>query len=208
MGIHRNYVNKKTHNSFYGYNFLKNMSIHRNYMNKKTHSFFFIYSYKLKIWVYKGIFLFYVYPYLIIYKYKKFCIHVVLFYTYKLSNMGIHGNENSFFTWDFKVVLNQFLKFKICPKWLHFTLLRCTYIRRKCNLWCGGLCDNSWWLLFLDCCHWGLHLGCCKGAYSLRREVGIAFFIIIFVCVCVFVCVLTMAVLIIDFCNCYSYCCF
>ena len=107
MGIHRNYVNKKTHSSFCGYKFWI-MGIHRNYVNKKTHSSFFIYSYKFwNIDIQRNIF-FYVYPYLIICNYKKgtmhIFIHVVPFYSYKLLNMGIQRNKNSFFTWDFKIV--------------------------------------------------------------------------------------------------------
>ena len=41
---------------------------------------------------------------------KNMClvIHIVPFYSYKLSNMGIQGNENSFFTWYLKVFLNRF----------------------------------------------------------------------------------------------------
>ena len=55
------------------------------------------------------------------------------------------------------------------------------------HLWCGGLCENSLRLLFLDCCRWGFRLRCCRGTYSLGREVGITFFIVIsiFVCICV-----------------------
>ena len=34
--------------------------------------------------------------------------HIVLFCGYKLSNMGIQGNENSFFAWDLKVATDQF----------------------------------------------------------------------------------------------------
>ena len=83
-----------------------------------------------------------------------------------------------------------------------------------CNLWCGGLCDNSRWLLSLDC-------------YPLEWEVGIAFFYYYYhyywylcVCMCAHVCVcalcvccvcvraLTTADLIIDLCSCYSFCCF
>ena len=30
------------------------------------------------------------------------------FTVYKLSNIGIQGNENSFFTWDFRVVSDRF----------------------------------------------------------------------------------------------------
>ena len=30
------------------------------------------------------------------------------FIVYKLSNIGIQGNENSFFTWDFMVVSDRF----------------------------------------------------------------------------------------------------
>ena len=69
MGIHRNYVNKKTHISFYSYNFL-NIDIHRKYVSFYSHSSFF--------------------------------------YSYKLSNVGIQGNENSFFACYFKVVLDRF----------------------------------------------------------------------------------------------------
>ena len=35
-------------------------------------------------------------------------IHIVTFFSYKLTNIGIQGNENSFFTWYLKVVLNWF----------------------------------------------------------------------------------------------------
>ena len=44
---------------------------------------------------------------------KVLFIHIVLFYSYKFSNVGIHGNESSFFTWTFKV----------CPKSVQNTLL-------------------------------------------------------------------------------------
>ena len=46
------------------------------------------------------------------------------FYSYNFSNMGIQGNKHLFFTWDFKVCPRLiFLKYKICPRRLHFTLL-------------------------------------------------------------------------------------
>ena len=67
---------------------------------------FFIYSHKLSNTGTQGN-IFYVYPYLIICNYEKgitwIKICIVPFYSYQLSNMGIQGNENSFFTWDFKV---------------------------------------------------------------------------------------------------------
>ena len=49
---------------------------------------------------------------------KNVClfIHMVLFYSYKFSNMGIQGNENSFFAWNLKV----------CPKSVQNTLLCCS----------------------------------------------------------------------------------
>ena len=54
-----------------------------------------------------------------------FFIPIVLFYSYKFLKMGIQGNLISFFTWDFKVVLEHFFwNFKFCPKLIHFTLFR------------------------------------------------------------------------------------
>ena len=35
-------------------------------------------------------------------------MHSSFFYDYKLSNIGIQGNKNSFFTWDFMVVSDRF----------------------------------------------------------------------------------------------------
>ena len=53
-----------------------------------------------------------------------FFIPMVLFYSCKYLKMGIHGNGNSFFTWDFKVCLRIFLWFlRFCLKGLHNTLL-------------------------------------------------------------------------------------
>ena len=60
----------------------------------------------------------------------------------------------------------------------------------------------------------GLCLAWCRGAYSLGREVDIAFLLLLLllslllIIVCVFVCVLTTADLIIDLCNCYFCNCF
>ena len=58
------------------------MGIHRKYVNKK-HMVLFIVT-NFEIWVYI----------------ENMClvIHIVTFFSYKLSNMGIQGNENSFFT--------------------------------------------------------------------------------------------------------------
>ena len=115
------------------------MSIHRNYVNKKTHSSFFIYSHKFKIWIYKGIFFLCIptFDNFVTMK-KELCVFLFtwfLFDSYKLSNVGIQGNENSFFTWDFKVVLDRFSwNFKICPRWLHFTLLWIPYRLKFCRL--------------------------------------------------------------------------
>ena len=50
MGIHRNYVNKKTHRSLYGYN----IGIHRKYVSFiHTVPFFIVKNFG--IWVYKRI---------------------------------------------------------------------------------------------------------------------------------------------------------
>ena len=35
-------------------------------------------------------------------------IHIIPFCSYKLLNMGIQGNENSFFTWYLKFFLDRF----------------------------------------------------------------------------------------------------
>ena len=84
------------------------MGIHRNYVNKKTHGSFLYIATNLKYGYTREHFS----TYLITCNYKKGTMHifilVVRFYSYKLSNMGIQGNENSFFTWDFKVVPNRF----------------------------------------------------------------------------------------------------
>ena len=77
MGIHRNYVNKKTHSSiFIVTNF--ELWVYTEIMWIKRHIVPFLYSYKFKIWVYKGIFFFYVYPYLIICNYKKGTMHIFI----------------------------------------------------------------------------------------------------------------------------------
>ena len=55
------------------------MGIQRKYVNNKTHIVTIF-----KYWLYI----------------ENVCllIHIVTFFSYKLSNMGIQGNENSFFT--------------------------------------------------------------------------------------------------------------
>ena len=52
MSIQGKYVNKKTHSSFYSYNFL-NIGIHRKYVSCYSHSYFFLVA-NYQIWVYKG----------------------------------------------------------------------------------------------------------------------------------------------------------
>ena len=58
---------------------------------------------------------FYVYLYLIICNYKKGTMWIKIciapfFYNYKLSSIGIQGNENSFFTQCFRVVPDRFFE--------------------------------------------------------------------------------------------------
>ena len=87
------------------------MGIHRNYVNKKTHSSFLYIATIYQIWVYKRIFFMYNHISKFVIIKKELCIfYSRSFYSYKFWNMGIQGNENSFFTWNFKVGPDQFFK--------------------------------------------------------------------------------------------------
>ena len=60
----------------------------------------------------------------------------------------------------------------------------------------------------LACFCGGLRLGCCRGAFSLGKEVGmplLLLLLLLLLILCVYVCVITTAVLIIDLCNCFVF---
>ena len=69
-----------------------------------------IWIYKENMWIKRHIVLFITTNFEIWVYIESMClfIHIVTFFIYKLSNTGIQGNENSFFTWYLKVVLNWF----------------------------------------------------------------------------------------------------
>ena len=73
-------------------------------------------------------------------------MHSFFFIFYKLSSIGIQGNVNSFFTWDFMVVLDRFswnLKFGPNDSITHYC----------CRYW------KAWWNMFAYiCCRWNFRI--------------------------------------------------
>ena len=117
-----------SHSSFFT---VTNMSIHKKYVSYYSHCSFFIDTI-FKIWVYKGM-----------------IIHLVLFI---VTNMSIHKKYVSYYShcsffiatnfeiWVYKGMIiylfiylfifesfprSIFLKFGVCPRIVHFTLLKC-----------------------------------------------------------------------------------
>ena len=71
---------------------------------------FEIWVYKKNMWIARHIVLLIATNFEIWVYIENMClvIHIVTFLVTNYQNMGIQGNENSFFTWYLKVALNQF----------------------------------------------------------------------------------------------------
>ena len=94
-------------------------------------------------------------------KYVSYYSHSALFTVTKFGNMSIQGNENSFFNCYFKSCPRSiFLKFEICPRSVHFTLLRKVRLmfwrqkesmKGKCYVFGGYKERNNACLVYLKC---------------------------------------------------------